>query len=123
MTAFAGGLISLILGIILIIVWWGYFIKALAAGVPVVLILGGALATYLGIEEMRDRKVSESFDTGPSDLKDEVGSLKQEIKDLKQEKDSAQKEEKVTKAETKTPEKEEKVTKAETKTPEKEEKK
>ncbi len=59
MTALIGGLIALILGFIGISIWWGYFLKALAAGVPIILILGGALATYLGIEEIKDRGSSE----------------------------------------------------------------
>jgi uncharacterized membrane protein YqjE len=84
MMALVGGLIALILGIIGIIVWWGYFLKALMAGVPVLLILGGALATYLGIEEIKDKKASESFETEKDDLKREVDSLKQEIKELKE---------------------------------------
>jgi len=83
MMALVGGLIALILGIIGIIVWWGYFLKALMAGVPLMLILGGALATYLGVEEIKDKKASESFDTEKDDLKKEVDSLKQEIKGLK----------------------------------------
>ena len=86
MMALAGGLIALILGIIGIIAWWPYFVKALAAGIPVVLLLGGALATYLGIEELKDRKASESFEPGSSDLQGEVQSLKEELKELKQEK-------------------------------------
>ena len=87
MMALVGGLIALILGIIGIIVWWGYFLKALMAGIPVMLILGGALATYLGIEELKDKKASESFDTEKDDLKKEVDSLKQEINELKVKKD------------------------------------
>jgi uncharacterized membrane protein YqjE len=83
MMALVGGVIALILGIIGIILWWGYFLKALMAGVPVMLILGGALATYLGIEEIKDKKASESFDTEKDDLKKEVDSLKEEIKELK----------------------------------------
>jgi uncharacterized membrane protein YqjE len=83
MMALAGGLIALILGIIGIIVWWGYFLKALMAGVPIMLLLGGALATYLGIEEIKDKRASESFDTEKDDLKQEVQSLKEEIKGLK----------------------------------------
>lgn len=84
MMALVGGLIALILGIVGIIVWWGYFLKALMAGVPVMLILGGALATYLGVEEIKDKKASESFETEKDDLKREVDTLKQEIKDLKE---------------------------------------
>ena len=87
MMALVGGLIALILGIIGIIVWWGYFLKALMAGVPLMLILGGALATYLGVEEIKDKKASESFDTEKDDLKKEVDTLKQEIKGLKEKKE------------------------------------
>jgi uncharacterized membrane protein YqjE len=83
MMALAGGLVALILGIIGIVVWWSYFLKALMAGIPVMLILGGALATYLGLEEMKDKKAAESFDTEKDDLKREVDTLKQEIKELK----------------------------------------
>jgi uncharacterized membrane protein YqjE len=83
MMALVGGFIALILGIIGIILWWGYFLKALMAGVPVMLILGGALATYLGIEEIKDKKASESFETDKDDLKREVDTLKKEIKELK----------------------------------------
>jgi uncharacterized membrane protein YqjE len=92
MMALAGGLIALILGIIGIIVWWGYFLKALMAGVPIMLLLGGALATYLGIEEIKDKRASESFDTDKDELKQEVESLKEEIKGLKTEKPEEQKE-------------------------------
>jgi hypothetical protein len=83
MMALAGGLVALILGIIGIVVWWSLFVKALAAGVPIMLILGGALATYLGIEELKDKKAAESFDTEKDDLKREVDTLKQELKDMK----------------------------------------
>lgn len=90
MMALAGGLVSLVLGIIGIIIWWGYFIKALMAGIPVMLILGGALATYLGIEEIKDKKAAERFDTEKDDLKREVENLKKEIKDIKGDKETAQ---------------------------------
>lgn len=83
MMALAGGLVALVLGIIGIVVWWSFFLKALMAGIPVMLILGGALATYLGLEEMKDKKAAESFDTDKDDLKREVDTLKQELKELK----------------------------------------
>ena len=56
MAALGGGLVALLLGIIGIIFWFGYFIKALQAGLPAMLILGGALAVYLGFEELKDKK-------------------------------------------------------------------
>jgi hypothetical protein len=87
MAALLGGLISLVLGIIGIIIFWGYFVKALAAGIPALLILGGALATYLGIEEWRDKRSAEKFEKEPdtSDLKEEVKSIKKEVEDLRKE--------------------------------------
>jgi hypothetical protein len=94
MAALAGGLIALVLGIIGIIAWWGYFIKALMAGIPAMLILGGALAAYLGFEELRDKRTAQSFDDTTGDLKQEVNDLKEEIKELKEEKPEAKAEEK-----------------------------
>jgi len=55
------------------------------------LILGGALATYLGLEEMKDKKASQTFDSDKDDLKREVETLKEEIKGLKEEKAPEQK--------------------------------
>ena len=87
MAALGGGLVALILGIIGIIFWFGYFVKALQAGVPAMLILGGALAVYLGFEELKDkRNTPDTFDDNASALKSEVDSLKDEIKQLKEEK-------------------------------------
>ncbi|MFH1242602.1 MAG: hypothetical protein V1689_09585 [Pseudomonadota bacterium] len=86
MAALAGGLVALILGVIGIIIWWGYFLKALLAAVPAMLILGGALAVYLGVEEIRDKRRADSFDDTTSNLKSEVEGLKEEIKELKKEK-------------------------------------
>jgi hypothetical protein len=87
MTALVGGLVALVLGIIGISKWYVLFFKALLAGVPAMLILGGALAIYLGVEEIKDKRASEDFESGSSDLKEEVESLKEEIKELKTEKE------------------------------------
>ena len=84
MMALVGGLAALVLGIIGLIIWFPLFIKALMAGVPVMLILGGALATYLGIEEIKDKKASENFESNrEEELKREVESLKEEVQNLK----------------------------------------
>ena len=94
MAALAGGIAALVLGIIGIIIWWGEFIDILLGGVPVMLILGGALAAYLGFEEIKDKKTTESFDdTTQDNLQQEVKDLKEEIKDLKEEKKEPEKEE------------------------------
>lgn len=87
MMALAGGLVALVLGVIGIVLWFDYFVKALQAGIPVMLILGGALAAYLGIEEIKDKKAAERFDTEKDDLKREVENLKRELKDVKGDKE------------------------------------
>ena len=88
MAALAGGLVALVLGIIGIITWWQEFLDLLLGGVPVMLILGGALAAYLGFEEIRDKRTAESFeDESSTELKREVDNLKEEIKEMKSEKE------------------------------------
>jgi hypothetical protein len=108
MTALIGGLIALILGFIGISIWWGYFLKALAAGVPIILILGGALATYLGIEEIKDRGSSENFEPDTDGLKNEVETLKEELRGLKEDKSEKKEAIKPVKEEKRPTEKEEK---------------
>jgi hypothetical protein len=55
MAALIGGIVATILGIVLIVVWWGSFIAILKGGIPIVLVLGGALAIYIGVDEIRDK--------------------------------------------------------------------
>jgi hypothetical protein len=86
MAALAGGLGALVLGVIGIIIWWGEFLDILMGGVPVIFILGGALAAYLGFEEIKDKRTAETFQDTSGDLKQEVESLKEEIKGLKEQK-------------------------------------
>jgi len=103
MTALIGGIGGLVLGIILLVVWWGYFIALLAGAIPLVLLLGGALATYLGIEEYKDKLERDKMEQEPipappaaderykeetEQYKQEVESLKQEIEELKAKKES-----------------------------------
>jgi cell division protein FtsB len=92
MVSLVGGIIALILGIIFIIQWFGLFIKGLMATLPALFILGGALAAYLGIEELKEKSSPDSFQDETSELKNEVESLKEEIKVLRKEKEAVKKE-------------------------------
>jgi hypothetical protein len=101
MTALVGGIGALVLGIILLVVWWGYFLALIAGAIPLILLLGGALATYLGVEEYKDKlergKVeqepfpastpvendTEKYKKESEQYKQEVDALKQEIESLK----------------------------------------
>lgn len=55
MAALVGGIVATILGAVLLVVWWKHFLVLLAGGIPLVLILGGALAIYIGVDEIKDR--------------------------------------------------------------------
>ena len=90
MAVFAGGLAALVLGIIGIIAWFCDFILVLKGSVPLMLILGGALAAYLGFEEIKDKRSEDTLEDTSSSLKQEVESLKEEIKELKQEKTTSE---------------------------------
>ena len=93
MVALLAGVGSLALGIILIVFFWGEFVDLLQGGIPIMLILGGALAAYLGFEEMKEKSESRSLDSETNDLKGQVESLKEEIKELKGEKSGTKKSE------------------------------
>ena len=94
MAALAGGIAALIVGIILIIAWWSQFIDILMGALPIILIMGGALAAYLGFEEIKDKRAAEDegIEESPEVLKSEVETLREEIKELKEEKEKGQKE-------------------------------
>ncbi|MCB2193820.1 MAG: hypothetical protein KQI62_19750 [Deltaproteobacteria bacterium] len=89
MVALVGGLIALLLGIIGIFAWWDEFLWLLKGVIPPILILGGVLATYLGAEEMKDKKRAESeaamepFSPAPAGGEEEAERYKQEVADLK----------------------------------------
>jgi len=86
MAALGGGLVALVLGIIGIIFWFGYFIKALQGRAPSNVDPGRALAVYLGFEELKDkRNTPDTFDDDTTSLKGEVESIKDEIKQMKSE--------------------------------------
>ena len=91
MTALVAGVGSLVLGIILLVIWWHQFVDLLAGGIPIMLILGGALAAYLGYEEMKEKSESKGLDTETNDLKDEVESLREKVKELESEKSGTEK--------------------------------
>ncbi|HEX9884560.1 MAG TPA: hypothetical protein VGA79_11390 [Desulfobaccales bacterium] len=94
MTALVGGLVAVALGLIGLGLWWREFLGLLAGGLPLLLLLGGALAVYLGYEETKDRffKKSEPPAYEPPKMaeaevekyKGEVERLKSEIEGLKE---------------------------------------
>ena len=53
-----GGIVALIIGFVGLAFWWFEFLRVLKGVVPIIFILGGALAIYLGIEDIKTTTVS-----------------------------------------------------------------
>ena len=52
MKTLIGGAAAAVLGIIGLAVWWKPFLQLLAGAIPFALLSGGALAIYLGFDEL-----------------------------------------------------------------------
>lgn len=84
MKTLIGGAVAAVLGLIGLSVWFGEFLQLLAGALPVMLLLGGGLALYLGFDELKDTwKKDDSVDDVPAG--DDTEKYKQEIDDLKKE--------------------------------------
>jgi hypothetical protein len=94
MKTLIGGAIAAALGLIGLVIWWGQFLMVLAGIIPAMLLLGGALAIYLGFDELKDTwKSDEAAEPSPESnegedeqqYKKEIDDLKEEIETLKKE--------------------------------------
>jgi hypothetical protein len=89
MKTLIGGAIAAAVGLILLIIWVEQFLMVFAGIVPAMLLLGGALAIYLGIDELKDTwKPDEAAEPSPEGSEgegEEVEQYKKEIDDLKEE--------------------------------------
>ena len=85
MKTLIGGAIAAVLGLIGIVVWFPQFLVVVAGTIPVMLLLGGALAIYLGVDELKDTWTQEETTETESETGEEVEKYKQEISELKDE--------------------------------------
>ena len=92
MKTLIGGACAAVLGLIGIVVWFPQFLMVIAGTIPVLLLLGGGLAIYLGVDELKDTwQQDEPAETDASSSQ-EVEKYKQEISELKEEIESLKKE-------------------------------
>lgn len=49
-----GGIVAITLGILGLVRWWDWFIHGLQATLPAILILGGLIAIFAGVSEIKD---------------------------------------------------------------------
>jgi len=96
MKTLIGGAVAALLGLVGIVVWWPQFLVVLAGTIPIMLLLGGALAIYLGYDELKDSWNKDEGESAPATASDsteedaekykkEIDELKKEIEKLKKE--------------------------------------
>ena len=65
-----GGIVALVIGVIGLVVWWFEFLRVLKGVVPIILVLGGVLAIYLGIEDVKTTSASPAPEEKPAEKKE-----------------------------------------------------
>jgi cell division protein FtsB len=91
MKTLIGGAVAAVLGLIGVSIWFKEFLQILAGVLPIMLLLGGGLALYLGFDELKDTwkkddKPAASSTDNADKYKQEIDELKKEIETLKTEK-------------------------------------
>ena len=91
MKTLIGGAVAAVLGLIGISIWFKEFLQIIAGVLPIMLLLGGGLALYLGFDELKDSwKKDETTTAAAGDdsdkYKKEIDDLKKELQSLKGEK-------------------------------------
>ena len=92
MKTLIGGAIAAVLGVIGIVAWFPQFLIVVVGTIPVMLLLGGALAIYLGVDELKDSWSQEETTETESETVEEVEKYKKEISELKGEIETLKKE-------------------------------
>ena len=88
MKTLVGGAAAAVFGLIGLSIWWKPFLQLLTGAIPIMLLLGGGLALYLGFDEVKDSwkrkdEEDESQENEVDKYKQEISELKQEIETLK----------------------------------------
>ena len=75
MKTLIGGAFAAFLGVIGLVAWLPQFLTVMAGTIPIMLLLGGALAIYLGVDELKDTWTNEeTMETGAAASEDVVKS-------------------------------------------------
>jgi len=82
MKVLIGGVIAAVLGLVGLVFWWPDFLTLLKGGIPIALLLGGALAIYVGFDEMKDQMKSKEEEQASSE---DLEATKEDLKKAKAE--------------------------------------
>ncbi len=82
MKTLVGGAVAAVLGVIGLAVWFGAFLQLIAGTLPIILLIGGGLALYLGFDELKETwKNEEGVEVGND--QDRIAELEKELAELK----------------------------------------
>ena len=92
MKLFLGGIAAALLGLLSIIIWHHAVCSLIVSVIPIILLLGGLMAAYLGYDEVKDKlpfaKNKENLEpSNDTRLREEAERYKQEVERLKSELD------------------------------------
>ncbi len=87
MKTLIGGAVAAVIGVIGLAIWFDAFLQLLAGAIPVMLLLGGCLALYLGFDELKDTWQKDTgVEPGPSaQPENEAEKYRKENEELKKE--------------------------------------
>jgi hypothetical protein len=90
MKVFVGGVVAAFLGFLGILMFYDAVFRFIGGAIPLILLLGGLMAAYLGYDEVKEKlpfkKSGEGPEpTGDTRLKEEAEKYKQEVERLKSE--------------------------------------
>ncbi|MBS3809842.1 MAG: hypothetical protein KGY38_06800 [Desulfobacterales bacterium] len=96
MKTLIGGAVAAVIGVIGLAIWFDAFLQLLAGAIPVMLLLGGCLALYLGFDELKDTwqkdtgvepgGAAAAQESEAEKYRRENEELKKELEQLKEEK-------------------------------------
>lgn len=87
MSLLVGGGIAAVLGLVSLIYWFGDFMAIIRGALPISLLLGGALAVYVGIDEIQDKLHEErqKQDEKLEQAKEEIEQVRAEAERYREE--------------------------------------
>jgi ABC-type multidrug transport system fused ATPase/permease subunit len=94
MSLLIGGVVSVIVGLLGLIFWWSDFVIILKGGIPIIIVLGGILAVYIGLDELQEKlreerqKQEESLAKAMEEIemvKAQAEKYKEELNKMKEE--------------------------------------
>jgi ABC-type multidrug transport system fused ATPase/permease subunit len=87
MSLLIGGAVSVIIGLLGLILWWVDFLVILKGGIPIILILGGILAAYIGLDEIQDklREERQRQEEGLAKAREEIEMVRAQAEQYREE--------------------------------------